>query len=143
VADSSESSITIAAPPGAVMGVIADFASYPTWAGVKSAEVLESGPDGRAKRVRLLVDAGGIRDDYTLVYAWQGDTRVSWHLVSGKLQKAQEGSYALAAEGSGTAVTYRLTVDVNIPMIGLFKRRAEKMIMDTALKGLKKRVESL
>jgi hypothetical protein len=27
-------------------------------------------------------------------------------------------------------------------MLGMFKRKAEKMIMDTALKGLKKRVEA-
>jgi hypothetical protein len=35
-----------------------------------------------------------------------------------------------------------LAVDLNIPMLGMFKRKAEKVIMDTALKGLKKRVES-
>jgi len=34
-----------------------------------------------------------------------------------------------------------LTVDVNMPMIGMFKRKAEKTIIDGALKGLKKRVE--
>jgi hypothetical protein len=39
-------------------------------------------------------------------------------------------------------VTYRLRVDVSIPMIGMLKRRAEKVIIDTALKGLKQRVES-
>jgi hypothetical protein len=39
-------------------------------------------------------------------------------------------------------VTYRLSVDLNIPMLGMFKRKAEKVIMDTALKGLKKRVEA-
>ena len=38
---------------------------------------------------------------------------------------------------------YRLAVDVKIPMIGMIKRKAEKVIVDTALKGLKKRVESL
>ena len=41
-----------------------------------------------------------------------------------------------------TEVTYRLAVDLDVPMLGMFKRKAEKMIMDTALKGLKKRVES-
>ena len=41
----------------------------------------------------------------------------------------------------GTLVTYRLAVDLNIPMLGMFKRKAEKVIIDTALKGLKKRVE--
>jgi len=38
-------------------------------------------------------------------------------------------------------VTYRLAVDVKIPMLGMLKRKAEKVIIDTALKELKKRVE--
>ena len=37
---------------------------------------------------------------------------------------------------------YRLSVDIKLPMIGMMKRKAEKIIVDTALKGLKKRVES-
>jgi hypothetical protein len=56
--------------------------------------------------------------------------------------KAMEGAYVLRPSGSGTEVTYRLVVDLSIPMIGLLKRKAEKVIVDTALKGLKKRVES-
>ena len=43
--------------------------------------------------------------------------------------------------GAKTTVTYTLTVDINMPMIRMFKRRAEKTIIDGALKGLKKRVE--
>ena len=38
-------------------------------------------------------------------------------------------------------MTYQLTVDVKIPMLGMIKRKAEKVIIDTALKELKKRVE--
>ena len=41
----------------------------------------------------------------------------------------------------GTTVTYSLAVDLNIPMIGMLRRKAEKVIIDTALKGLKRRVE--
>ena len=45
--------------------------------------------------------------------------------------------------GDGTTeVTYTLVVDLGIPMLGMFKRKAEKVIIDTALKELKKRVES-
>ena len=47
----------------------------------------------------------------------------------------------LKPNGAGTTVTYTLAVDVNMPMIGMFKRKAEKTIIDGALKGLKKRVE--
>ena len=48
-----------------------------------------------------------------------------------------------ARRRGGTEVTYRLAVEVSIPMIGMLRRKAEKVIIDTALKGLKKRVEAL
>ena len=51
------------------------------------------------------------------------------------------GSYTLASQGAGTDVTYRLAVDLTIPMLGMLKRKAEKVIVDTALRELKKRVE--
>jgi hypothetical protein len=55
-----------------------------------------------------------------------------------------DGSYTLAPaeKTGGTMVTYQLTVDVKIPMLGMIKRKAEKVIIDRALAGLKKRVES-
>jgi hypothetical protein len=57
--------------------------------------------------------------------------------------KAMDGTYTLTDNGDGTTtVAYRLAVDVSIPMIGLIKRKAEKVIIDTALRGLKERVES-
>ena len=58
------------------------------------------------------------------------------------LLKALDGVYRLAPKGSGTDVTYELTVDLAIPMIGLLKRKAERRLTDTALKDLKKRVEA-
>jgi hypothetical protein len=52
------------------------------------------------------------------------------------------GSYTLTAKAMElTTVTYRLAVDVKVPMLGMLKRKAEKVIIDTALKELKKRVE--
>jgi hypothetical protein len=58
--------------------------------------------------------------------------------------KAMDGAYELDARSDGsTEVTYRLAVDISIPMIGMLKRKAEKVIIDTALKGLKRRVESI
>jgi len=64
------------------MGVIADFGSYPDWAtGVRSAEVLAAGPDGRPLQVRFGLDAGIVRDSYVLAYEWDGDTGVRWELA--------------------------------------------------------------
>ena len=138
----STQSITVDAPAAEVMAVIADFPAYPEWvAAAKRVEVLETGPDGRAKQVHFVLDAGAVKDDYVLDYDWDGDRRVSWHLVQGQMQKRQEGSYTLTERDGATEVTYAITIDLSIPMLGMIKRKAEKVILDTALKELKKRVE--
>ena len=114
MAEQTTSSIVINAAPASVMGVIADFEAYPSWAqGVKKAEPVDAGK--RPEQVYFELDASPIKDAYTLAYDWDGDDGVTWSLV----------------------------VDISIPMIGMLKRKAEKVIIDTALKGLKKRVESL
>ncbi|MET9343549.1 MULTISPECIES: SRPBCC family protein [unclassified Nonomuraea] len=143
MADRTTSSITIDADRSSVMTVVADFPAYPEWAGqVKSAEVLTTDGDGRPQTVRFVLDAGVISDTYTLGYEWNDDDSVSWRVVeSGTMVRELRGSYTLADRGSGTEVTYDLAVDLKVPMIGMIKRKAEKVIVDTALKGLKRRVE--
>jgi ribosome-associated toxin RatA of RatAB toxin-antitoxin module len=142
MAEQSTQSIVIDAPASEVMAVIADFPAYPEWvATAKKVEVLEGGEDGRARRVHFVIDAGVIKDDYVLDYTWDDDRRVSWNLVSGQMMKRQEGSYVLEERGGATEVTYAIAIDVKVPVIGMLKRKAEKVILDTALKELKKRVE--
>jgi len=148
MAEQTTSSITIDAAPSAVMDVIADFDSYPTWAkGVTTAETRSTLADGRAEQVFFVLDVSPIKDEYTLAYRWDGDREVTWTLVEGKMLRALDGAYVLrpvgTPVGSSTEVTYRLALDVSIPLIGMLKRKGEKILIDTALKGLKKRVEQL
>ncbi|MGZ4568811.1 MAG: SRPBCC family protein [Blastococcus sp.] len=142
MADQSTQSIVVDAPPADVMTVIADFPSYPEWvAAAKQVEVVEDGDGGRARPVHFVLDAGAVKDDYVLEYTWDGDRKVSWTLVKGQMQKRNDGSYTLLEKDGATEVTYSITIDLSIPMLGMIKRKAEKVILDTALKELKKRVE--
>jgi len=143
----TQSSIHVGAAPGRVLDAIADFPAYPTWAtDVKKVTVLSEEGDGWADRVEFVLDAGVIKDTYVLDYAWEvegdGTGVVSWQLVSATVLRAMNGSYTLEAESGGTLVTYRLAVDLNIPMLGLLKRKAEKVIVETALEELQKHVEA-
>lgn len=141
--DVASSTISIAAPPEQVLAVIADLEAYPEWTtAIQSAEIVDSHADGRPRQAKFVMDAGVLKDEYVLEYDWNA-SGVSWHLVGkSAVQRSQVGSYALVPQGDGTEVTYQLAVDISMPMLGMFKRKAEKMIMDSALKDLKKRVES-
>jgi ribosome-associated toxin RatA of RatAB toxin-antitoxin module len=143
VADKTSQTIYIDAEPSTVMDVIADIGSYPDWvAEYKDAEVLESDAAGYPKTARLVLDAAVLKDTMVLSYVWPPDHEsVTWTLVSSSLLRALNGAYLLSPNGSGTDVTYELSVDLIIPMIGLLKRKAERRLTDTALKDLKKRVE--
>lgn len=143
MADSASDSIVIGADKASVMKVISDFESYPQWVDmVKQAEISASDAEGRATQVRFVLDAGIIKDEYVLAYDWSRPDELSWHLVQSKTMKSQDGVYRLAEAAGSTTVTYDLSLDLKMPMLGAFKRKAQKVIIDTALKGLKKRVES-
>jgi carbon monoxide dehydrogenase subunit G len=138
----TSSDIVIGAAPREILDVIADFADYPNWAtGVRSAEV-KSEANGMPEVVHFVLDAAPIRDEYDLSYVWDGDRSVSWTIATpGTMLRGMDGRYELSPVDGGTRVTYQLAVDVSIPMLGMLKRKAEKVVIETALNGLKRRVE--
>ncbi|GAA2578212.1 SRPBCC family protein [Actinomadura fulvescens] len=143
MADRTSSSTTIKAGKAEIMAVIADLESYPDWAsGIREFTVQETGADGRAARARLTFDGGPFSDTVGLSYHWEGDDSVRWELVEkGNVVTGLHGTYSLVEGDAETEVTYELAVDVRVPTIGMVKRKAEKRIIDSALKGLKRHVE--
>jgi len=144
MAERTSGEITIDASADSVMDVIADLPSYPQWSdGMEAVEILEVFPDGRPKVARFSFNPGPIADTFVLSYTWDGTRSVSWVLTEGTVVKAQEGTYTLVEQTDGSVlVTYQLMVELSIPMIGKIRSRAEKMIVKTALVGLKNRVET-
>lgn len=145
MSEQTSSTIVIEAMPSVVMGEIAALESYPEWTGsVRSVEVLARDDEGRPSRASFVLDAGVVKDTYTLQYTWHGDESVSWTLVEAQMLTAMDGSYRLSHQGEAeTVVEYVLTLDLKMPMIGLLRRKAEKVVTDTALKELKRRVEGV
>ena len=143
VADKTAQTIHIDADPRTVMAVIADIASYPEWVSeYTETEVIEADPEGYPRVARLVLDAAVLSDTMVLRYDWPADrSSVRWSLVSSTLLKALDGAYTLTPSDGGTDVTYELSVDLTVPMIGLLKRKAERRLTETALKDLKRRVE--
>jgi uncharacterized membrane protein len=146
MAERTESSIVIAAPAADVLDVIADLDQYPQWAGdVRDVEIIAEDGDGWPDQARLVFDAGVIKEACVFDYEWDivedGTGVVSWSLVEASTLKAMNGSYTLEAVDGGTQVTYRLAVELTIPMLGTLRRKAEKVIVESALRNLKAHVE--
>ncbi len=135
--------IVIEATPEEILDVIADFEAMPEWSGPhQSAEVLETGDDGRPSQVKMKVKVAGITDEQVVAYTWSGND-VSWTLVSSSQQRSQDGSYRLVPKGSkgeATLVKFEITADPNVPLPGFVLKRAVKGTVDTATQELRKRV---
>jgi ribosome-associated toxin RatA of RatAB toxin-antitoxin module len=140
----AEGTTEVDASPAEVMAVIADFDAYPDWVGnLEDVQVLDRDRRGRGTRVAFRLRTPVLTAAYTLAYRYAPrDEGVSWRYVEGTLQDLT-GSYTLEqTDDRTTRVTYRLDVELGMPLPGLVKRQAAKQIVRSALSDLKRRVES-
>jgi ribosome-associated toxin RatA of RatAB toxin-antitoxin module len=140
----AEGTTEVDASPAEVMAVIADFDAYPDWVGnLEDVQVLARDRRGRGTRVAFRLRTPVLTAAYTLAYRYAPrDEGVSWRYVEGTLQDLT-GSYTLEqTDDRTTRVTYRLDVELGMPLPGLVKRQAAKQIVRSALSDLKRRVES-
>lgn len=130
------------AAPEVVFAVAADLAAYPDWAtGVAGVEILETDPEGRARRARFEVDGFIKRITYELVYEYQSPNRISWRAVPGDDIREMEGYYEFRPRDEGTEIVYALRVEPAFVVPGFLRRQAEKQIVQAALRGLRRRAE--
>jgi ribosome-associated toxin RatA of RatAB toxin-antitoxin module len=140
MATSDSREVIVAATPEEILDVIADVEATPTWSPqYQKAEILESYPDGRPKKVKMSIKSVGIADDLVVEYTWT-DSSASWTLLSATALKSQRGKYTLTPDGSNTKVRFDLEVDLVIPLPGFLLKRATKGAMETATDGLRKQV---
>lgn len=138
VSDSRE--VVIEATPDEILDVIADVEATPSWSSqYQRAEVLETGDDGRPRRVKMTIKAAGLTDEQVVDYSWTADS-ASWTLVSAGQLRSQDAKYTLTPEGDQTRVKFEISVDPSVPLPGFILKRVIKGAMETATDGLRKQV---
>lgn len=137
-------SIEVSAPAQHVYEVALDLEAYPDWAtGVKSVDILEEDEYGRPLQVDFVAEAMIKEISYRLQYDYELENGFSWSAIPGVDITAMEGSYEFRELGDGnTEVLYALRVDPAFTIPGFLRKQAEKQIVSSALRGLKKRSES-
>ncbi|HET8738257.1 MAG TPA: SRPBCC family protein [Acidimicrobiia bacterium] len=142
MAEGTFSTLEIDASPEDLYDVAADVALYPEWAsGVKEVEVLDVDAEGRVDRARFVLEGFVKEIEYVLKYTHDRPHILSWVAEESDDLKMLEGSYRFEATDDGaTEVVYSLTVEPKFILPGFVKRQAEKQIVTTALRGLRRRV---
>jgi uncharacterized membrane protein len=139
----AEHSIEIDAPIETCFAAIIDYETFPSWQGaVVDTEVLDWDEAGRGKRVRLFIDAKVRKVDYTLDYSYDAPKRIEWDFVEGNGINAADGHYLFEDLGNErTRATYKLGLEVGIPLPGPVARRAHKSTLKASVDDLKKEAE--
>jgi len=133
------------ASPEVVFSVAADLAGYPSWAtGVNEVEILELDELNRARRARFEIEGFIKRIRYELVYEYEPPRRILWHAVPGTDIRDMEGSYTFnPVDSGGREIVYALRVEPAFTVPGFLRRQAEKQIVGSALRELKRYAEQI
>ncbi len=137
-------SIETSASPEQVFAVASDIASYPNWASaVKDVEVLELGDGGLPARVRMHVDIMIRQISYELTYTWDPPSGFEWTAEPNDDLNSLDGRYEFnELEDGGTEIVYALRVEPAFSLPGFLRKQAEKQIVGTALRELKRQAEA-
>lgn len=142
-------SITVNTDIDTIMKTLLDFESYPDWmSGVLEIDVLKRDKKKRGTQVQYHIDAVVIKPKYVLSYAYKPD-RIEIGYVEGDLEDCNSWYEFEVLDDDRTKVTYHYDVSYSIPraLLNPVTRRmlktVDKKVMNSALKDLKKRAESL
>lgn len=134
--------VEINAAPQHVYEVALDLEAYTEWAdGVKSVAVTSEDEYGRPATADFVIDGMVKEISYTLNYDYGYDNGFAWSAIPNSDLKSLEGHYEFNEIDGGCEVVYALKVDPAFTVPGFLRRQAEKQIVGTALRGLKKRAE--
>jgi len=143
MAEFSSNSISIEAPVDEVAALLADLENFPTWSSaIKSVEVHDRDSSSRPTSATVKIEAGVLKDRAKLSYDYSNFPKeISFSLEEADLMTEMTGSYEISGDGDETEVTYKLHVEVSMPVPEIMRKKAEMATIDAALSQLKKKLE--
>ncbi len=121
--------------------MLLDFERYPEWSSpILEAIVVTRDDAGRGEHVAFALDMRIRTIRYTLAYAYDLPTRISWSLVDGDLQ-AVDGAYALQDREDSVVATCEQEIDLGFWVPGPIRRIAERQGLRDSVLEFKSEVE--
>jgi ribosome-associated toxin RatA of RatAB toxin-antitoxin module len=136
--------VEVAATPDTIMGIVADFESYPVWNDeVKGCWVLARYDDGRPSQVRLDVSVQGMDGSYISAVYYPSSAEIYTVLQQGDLFSKQQQNFSVVGMGTTSLLTVDLDVETTMPVPKLMVKKVVNDALDYLADNLKRRAEQL
>jgi len=136
--------LEVAAPAEAIMGIVADFESYPLWnEEIKGCWVLARYDDGRPSQLRLDVVVQGQSGTFITAVYYPDENQIQTVLQQGEFFEKQEQKFSVVPIGATSLLTVDLDVETKLPIPSQMVKKAIGDTLDYLAGNLKSRAEEL
>ena len=136
--------VEVEAPAEAIMGIVADFESYPLWNDeIKGCWVLARYDDGRPSQLRLDVVVQGQSGTFITAVYYPAENQIQTVLQQGEFFEKQEQKFSVVPMGATSLLTVDLDVETKLPIPAQFVKKAIGDTLDYLAGKLKTRAEEL
>ena len=109
--------VEVEAPAEAIMGIVADFESYPVWNDeIKGCWVLARYDDGRPSQLRLDVVVQGQSGTFITAVYYPAENQIQTVLQQGEFFEKQEQKFSVVPMGATSLLTVDLDVETKLPI---------------------------
>ncbi len=136
--------VEVEAPAEAIMGIVADFESYPLWNDeIKGCWVLARYDDGRPSQLRLDVVVQGQSGTFITAVYYPAENQIQTVLQQGEFFEKQEQKFSVVPMGATSLLTVDLDVETKLPIPAQFVKKAIGDTLDYLAAKLKTRAEEV
>ncbi len=136
--------VEVAAPAEQIMGIVADFESYPLWnEEIKGCWVLARYDDGRPSQLRLDVVVQGQSGTFITAVYYPAENQIQTVLQQGEFFDKQEQKFSVVPMGGTSLLTVDLDVETKLPIPSQMVKKAVGDTLDYLAGNLKSRAEEL
>jgi ribosome-associated toxin RatA of RatAB toxin-antitoxin module len=136
--------VEVAAPAEQIMGIVADFESYPLWnEEIKGCWVLARYNDGRPSQLRLDVVVQGQSGTFITAVYYPAENQIQTVLQQGEFFEKQEQKFSVVPMGETSLLTVDLDVETKLPIPSQMVKKAVGDTLDYLAGNLKSRAEEL
>lgn len=136
--------VEVNADAAVILGIVADFESYPHWNDeVTAVYVLHRYDDGRPSQLRIDTSIQGHEGTYIQAVYYPGPTQIQTVLQQGDLFSKQDQLFSVVEMGPSSLLTVDLDVETTLAVPSLMVKKLVNDALEHLANNLKARAEDL